>query len=78
MKIMEAHGLRVFDVEELKSMAARCACLRAETESQTHALHQNVQKVIGDEVKCEAWTRSRVTRASRGKSKRPSLSWSSF
>jgi SAM-dependent methyltransferase len=50
IKIMEAHGLRVFDVEELKSHGGSLRIFACRAGSQTHALAPSVQKVIGDEV----------------------------
>ena len=50
IKIMEAHGLRVFDVEELKSHGGSLRVFACRASSQRHALAPNVQKVIHDEV----------------------------
>jgi len=50
MKIMEAHGLRVFDVEELKSHGGSLRVLACRAESQIHAIAPNLQKVLSDEV----------------------------
>ena len=50
IKIMEAHGLRVFDVEELKSHGGSLRVYACRTNSQIHTLQANVQKVIGDEI----------------------------
>jgi SAM-dependent methyltransferase len=49
-EIMEAHGLRVFDVEELKSHGGSLRVFACRTGSQAHALASSVQKVIADEV----------------------------
>jgi SAM-dependent methyltransferase len=49
VKIMEAHGLRVFDVDELKSHGGSLRVYACRTESKTHASTQNVQKVLADE-----------------------------
>jgi hypothetical protein len=49
MKIMEAHGLRVFDVDELKSHGGSLRIYTCRTDSKIHAVAQNVQKVLGDE-----------------------------
>ena len=49
-KILEAHGLRVFDVEELKSHGGSLRVFACRAASQAHATGPNVQKVIGDEV----------------------------
>ena len=51
VKIMEAHGLRVFDVEELKSHGGSLRVYACRAESKTHAIEPNVSKVIADEVK---------------------------
>jgi 2-polyprenyl-3-methyl-5-hydroxy-6-metoxy-1,4-benzoquinol methylase len=50
VKILQAHSLRVFDVEELKSHGGslRVFCCRAA--DQTHVIGPNVQKVIDDEL----------------------------
>ena len=50
IKIMEAHGLRVFDVEELKSHGGSLRVYACHASSQAHALVPNVQKVITDEI----------------------------
>lgn len=50
IKIMEAHGLRVFDVEELKSHGGSLRVYASHASSQTHAVAPNVQQVINDEV----------------------------
>jgi len=50
IKIMEAHGLRVFDVEELKSHGGSLRVFACRAGSQAHALVPNVQKVIADEI----------------------------
>src|SRR5579863_57264 len=49
-KIMEAHGLRVFDVEELKSHGGSLRIFACRAESRAHGLTANVQKVLDDEV----------------------------
>lgn len=48
-RILEAHGLRVFDVEELASHGGSLRIYACRKEDQTHALQPNVAKVIGDE-----------------------------
>ena len=50
IEIMEAHGLRVFDVEELKSHGGSLRVYACRDSSQTHAHEPNVQKVIRDEM----------------------------
>jgi SAM-dependent methyltransferase len=50
IKIMKAHGLRVFDVEELKSHGGSLRVFACRTSCQTHAIAPNVRKVIADEV----------------------------
>src|ERR1039458_3179413 len=50
IEIMEAHGLRVFDVEELKSHGGSLRVYACRDSSQAHALAPNVQKVINDEI----------------------------
>lgn len=49
MKIMEAHGLRVFDVEELKSHGGSLRVYACRTEGKTHGIERNVKKVLADE-----------------------------
>jgi len=51
VKIMQAHGLRVFDVEELMSHGGSLRVYACRAESKTHALEQNVQRVLADERK---------------------------
>jgi SAM-dependent methyltransferase len=50
IKILEAHGLRVFDVEELKSHGGSLRVFAARVENQSHALAPGVQKVQSDEI----------------------------
>jgi SAM-dependent methyltransferase len=50
IKIMEAHGLRVFDVEELKSHGGSLRVYACRASSRTHAATANVQRVITDET----------------------------
>ncbi len=47
--IMNAHGLRVFDVEELKSHGGSLRVYACRTESIMHPLQPTVAKVLGDE-----------------------------
>jgi|HubBroStandDraft_6_1064221.scaffolds.fasta_scaffold05015_2 SAM-dependent methyltransferase len=51
VKIMEAHGLRVFDVEELKSHGGSLRVYACRAESQTHKIERNVAKVLADEAR---------------------------
>ncbi len=55
MRIMQAHGLRVFDVEELKSHGGSLRVYVCRTTSHAHAVAQNVQKVIGDETRANLY-----------------------
>ena len=50
VKIMEAHGLRVFDVEELKSHGGSLRVFACRAESRTHAIAPSLQKVLNDEL----------------------------
>ena len=49
-KILEAHGLRIFDVEELKSHGGSLRVFACRTNSHAHALMPSVSKVIADEL----------------------------
>ena len=49
IKIMEAHGLRVFDVEELKSHGGSLRVFACRAESKRHKIEPNVAKVLADE-----------------------------
>jgi hypothetical protein len=49
IKIMEAHGLRVFDVEELKSHGGSLRVYACRSESKKHPLEPGVKKVLEDE-----------------------------
>jgi 2-polyprenyl-3-methyl-5-hydroxy-6-metoxy-1,4-benzoquinol methylase len=49
VRIMEAHGLRVFDVEELKSHGGSLRVYACRAEDQTHDVKSGVEKVIADE-----------------------------
>ena len=50
IKIMEAHGLRIFDVEELKSHGGSLRMFACRANSQAHSLMPSVSKVIADEL----------------------------
>jgi SAM-dependent methyltransferase len=52
-RILEAHGLRIFDVEELKSHGGSLRVFACRAESRTQAVTANVEKVIADEVAAE-------------------------
>ena len=56
IKIMEAHGLRVFDVDELKSHGGSLRVYACRTTNRTHALRPNVQKVLDEETSSELGT----------------------
>src|SRR5579859_6767553 len=49
IKIMEAHGLKVFDVDELKSHGGSLRVYACRTEAKTHSIEPNVRKVLADE-----------------------------
>jgi hypothetical protein len=49
VRVLGAHGLRVFDVEELKTHGGSLRVYACRQENQTHAIEPSVQKVIGDE-----------------------------
>jgi hypothetical protein len=51
IKIMEEHGLKVFDVEELKSHGGSLRVYGCRVESKTHPVEPNVGKVLADEAK---------------------------
>lgn len=51
IKIFEAHGLRVFDVEELKSHGGSLRVYGCRTESKAHPVEPNVKKVLDDEIR---------------------------
>jgi SAM-dependent methyltransferase len=51
IRIMEAHGLRVFDVEELKSHGGSLRVYACRAESSVHKLQPTVAKVLADEEK---------------------------
>jgi SAM-dependent methyltransferase len=51
VKIMEAHGLKVFDVEELKSHGGSLRVYACRAQSKTHAVEPNVRKVLADEAR---------------------------
>ena len=53
IKIMEAHGLRVFDVEELKSHGGSLRVFACRATSQAHSVTLSVKKVINDEVEAK-------------------------
>ena len=46
VKILEAHGLRVFDVEELKSHGGSLRVFACRAEAKTHAVGANVARVM--------------------------------
>jgi SAM-dependent methyltransferase len=49
-KIMQAHGLRVFDVEELKSHGGSLRVFACRSSSQLHRTSSSVKKVMDDEI----------------------------
>ena len=49
LRILETHGLKVFDVEELTTHGGSLRVYACREEDQTHAIEPSVQKVIGDE-----------------------------
>jgi hypothetical protein len=49
MKIVEAHGLGVFDVEELKSHGGSLRVYACRAEAKTHGIEPNVEKVLAHE-----------------------------
>jgi SAM-dependent methyltransferase len=49
IRIMEGHGLRVFDVEELKSHGGSLRVYACRDKSRSHRLEPNVAKVLADE-----------------------------
>jgi SAM-dependent methyltransferase len=51
VRIMEAHGMRVFDVEELRSHGGSLRVYACRAGSKTHPIEPNVWKVIADEEK---------------------------
>src|SRR5450432_2442664 len=51
VRIMEAHGLKVFDVEELKSHGGSLRVYACQAASQSHPLNVNVAKVLADEAR---------------------------
>src|SRR5580700_10350108 len=50
VRVLGAHGLRVFDVEELKTHGGSLRVYACRQEDQTGAIEPSVEKVIGDEV----------------------------
>jgi SAM-dependent methyltransferase len=51
IKIMKAHGLKVFDVEELRSHGGSLRVFASRVESQTHPVEPNVDRVLADELR---------------------------
>ena len=49
VRIMEAHGLRVFDVEELKTHGGSLRVYACRAEDQTHTVEPSVAKLIAEE-----------------------------
>src|SRR5580704_16475557 len=49
IRILEAHGLKVFDVEELTTHGGSLRVYGCRQDDQTHKVKPNVQKVIADE-----------------------------
>lgn len=50
MRILEAHGLKVFDVEELRTHGGSLRVYACRTEDRTHVAQPSVAKVIADEI----------------------------
>src|ERR1700693_3344235 len=51
VRILEAHGLKAFDVEELTTHGGSLRVYACRAEDRTHEVQPNVEKVIGDEKK---------------------------
>ena len=51
VRMLEAHGLRVFDVDELRSHGGSLRIYGCRMESTTHPVEANVRKVLDDEVR---------------------------
>jgi hypothetical protein len=51
VRIMEAHGLKVFDVEELSTHGGSLRVYACRVEDQTHGIEPSVRKVIAEEEK---------------------------
>lgn len=49
LRLMEAHGMRVFDVEELPTHGGSLRVYACRAESQTHALQPHVQRLLAEE-----------------------------
>ncbi len=56
VKIMHAHGLKVFDVEELPSHGGSLRVFACREETSAHPLEANVSRVLGGEEKAGLWT----------------------
>jgi 2-polyprenyl-3-methyl-5-hydroxy-6-metoxy-1,4-benzoquinol methylase len=56
-RIMEAHGLKVFDVEELKSHGGSLRVYACRAECDAHPLQPTVAKVLADEEKAGLFSR---------------------
>jgi len=50
IKILEAHGLKVFDVEELKSHGGSLRVYACRASARSHAVEAGVEKVLSDEA----------------------------
>jgi SAM-dependent methyltransferase len=50
IELLKAHGLRLFDVEELKSHGGSLRIFACREESTAHAVSERVEKVLGDEL----------------------------
>jgi hypothetical protein len=51
VRILEAHGLKAFDVEELATHGGSLRVYACRAEAQTHDVAKNISKVIADEKK---------------------------
>lgn len=51
VRLMEAHGLRVFDVEELASHGGSLRVFACRADAKTHPVEANVAKVLDDEAR---------------------------
>ena len=51
VRLMEAHGLKVFDVEELLSHGGSLRVFACRAEAETHPLEANVKRVIDEETR---------------------------
>ena len=77
IRILEAHGMKAFDVEELSTHGGSLRVYACRAEARKHAVSSNVAKVVGDEQRSNSH-RFRVMTLSRRRCGKQNGRWLNF